>query len=88
MASHEERGERFEISLDDALGGQWIVPPVSYIDPVRRFCTMTGRPIARGYWQVMIGGREVVFSDRAHAARYATYPISYRPFLPDDPNVD
>jgi hypothetical protein len=88
MALHDERDERIEISIDAAQGGRWIVPPVSYIDPVRRFCTMTGRPIARGYWQVMNGGREVVFSDRAHAERYATYPIRSETSSPRDPDVD
>lgn len=77
MASPEVPARKIEISLDDALKGQWVVPPVSYINPVRRFCAMTGRPIARGYWQVIVGEREWVFSDRDHAVRYTTYPNSH-----------
>lgn len=84
MASHEESGERIEISLDKAWGGRWVVPPVSYINPVRRFCAMTGRPIARGYWQVIVGERELAFSDRDHAVRYTTYPLSHAQ-IPDNP---
>lgn len=76
MALPETPSNRLEISVDDANAGKWVVPPVSYVDPVRRFCAMTGRPIARGYWQVMVGDWEVVFSDRDHALRYATYPMS------------
>jgi len=74
MASFESGMDGVEISVEDANAGTWIVPPVSYINPVRRFCALTGRPIARGYWQVMVGDKEVAFSDQAHAVRYATYP--------------
>lgn len=76
MTSPEQFSDRVEISEDEAKNGRWVVPAVSYVDPVRRFCAMTGRPIARGYWQVVVAGREVAFSDREHAIRYATYPIS------------
>lgn len=74
METNDELPAR--ITIEQALAGQWITPPVSYVDPVRRFCTMTGRPIARRYWRVMVGDRELAFCDREHAARYATYPMS------------
>lgn len=62
------------ITVEQARAGQWIEPPVSYVNPARRFCAMTGRPIARRYWQVMAGDQELIFCDREQAARYATYP--------------
>lgn len=76
MDLHEAMRVRRQISESDAKRGEWIVPPVSYVDPVRRFCALTGRPIARGYWRVTVEGEEVVFTDREHAVRYATYPLS------------
>jgi hypothetical protein len=76
MASRDTGSDRSEISVEVVNAGKWILPPVSYINPVRRFCALTGRPIARGYWQVMVGNREVVFTDRDHALRYTTYPKS------------
>ena len=75
MASFESGINGVKISVEDANAGRWIVPPVSYINPIRRFCALTGRPIARGYWLVMVGDKEVAFSDQAHAVRYATYPL-------------
>jgi hypothetical protein len=77
MASRDTGSDRPEISVEDANAGKWIMPPVSYINPVRRFCAFTGRPIARGYWQVMVGTEEAVFTDRGHALRYATYPMRF-----------
>ena len=56
--------------------GEWIMPPVSYVDPTRRFCELCGRPIARRYWQARTERGEVIFCDPAHAALYATYPTS------------
>jgi hypothetical protein len=64
------------ISVEQAEAGRWVTPPVSYVDPARRFCAMTGRPIARKYWQVIVDGKELAFCDREHAVRYATYPKS------------
>jgi hypothetical protein len=64
------------LTVDQALAGEWVTPAVSYVDPVRRFCTMTGRPIARRYWRVVIDGEELAFSDPQEAVRYATYPKS------------
>ena len=57
-------------------GGEWITPPVSYVDPRRRFCAFCGRPIARRFWQVSVGGAEGIFCDPAHARLDTTYPRS------------
>ncbi len=54
--------------------GEWIVPPVSYVHPSRRFCALCGRPIARRFWQVGVEGAEGIFCDPVHAALRATYP--------------
>jgi hypothetical protein len=59
---------------DNTEGGEWIMPPVSYVDPSRRFCAFCGRPIARKYWQVKEGTERLIFCDPAHAALRATYP--------------
>ena len=64
------------MTREQARAGEWVTPPVSYVDPVRRFCALTGRPIARRYWRVMVQGEELAFSGPAEAARYATYPRS------------
>jgi hypothetical protein len=55
--------------------GEWVVPPVNYVDPGRRFCAYCGRPIARRYWQAEVTGREEVFCEPDHARRYTTYPM-------------
>lgn len=62
------------ITEAEALAGEWVVPPVSYVDPVHRFCAMTGRPIARRYWRVAVGEGELIFAGPAEALRYTTYP--------------
>lgn len=64
------------ITEEQAREGEWIMPTVSYINPERRFCAFTGRPIARRFWQVTVGERSLSFSDPAAALRYATYPKS------------
>jgi hypothetical protein len=56
--------------------GEWIMPPVSYVDPTRRFCEFCGRPIARRFWRVATERGEGVFCDPAHAGLDATYPKS------------
>jgi hypothetical protein len=56
--------------------GDWIMPPVSYVEPTRRFCELCGRPIARRFWQVRTERGGGIFCDPAHAALYATYPRS------------
>jgi hypothetical protein len=61
---------------DPNADGEWIVPPVSYVAPSRRFCALCGRPIARRYWRAKIGEREEVFCEPAHARLYTTYPWS------------
>ncbi len=61
------------ITEEAARGGKWITPPVGYVSPTRRFCALTGRPIARRYWQVMVETNELSFTDLATALRYATY---------------
>jgi hypothetical protein len=67
-----EPGSKFR-SADDEIG-EWITPPVSYVDPSRRFCAFCGRPIARRYWQVKEGVERLTFCDPAHAPRRTTYP--------------
>ena len=59
--------------------GDWVTPPVSYVDPTRRFCQLCGRPIARRFWQARTERGEGIFCDPAHAALYATYPKSSYP---------
>jgi len=58
-----------------AVIGEWVTPPVSYVDPSRRFCQFCGRPIARKFWQVETKNGETIFCDPAHAALYTTYPM-------------
>jgi hypothetical protein len=55
--------------------GEWITPPVSYVDPARRFCKFCGRPIARRFWLAKTAGGGT-FCDPAHAALFTTYPRS------------
>jgi hypothetical protein len=57
--------------------GEWIMPPVSYVDPTRRFCELCGRPIARRYWQARTERGKGIFCDPAHAALYTTYPENH-----------
>ncbi len=71
----EQEIPRVGITAEQAQAGEWVTPPVSYVDPVRRFCAMTGRPIARRYWQVRIGEEDLVFAGPGEALRYATYPM-------------
>jgi hypothetical protein len=59
----------------DRQGGEWITPPISYVDPRRRFCAFCGRPIARRFWRVSDDG-ESVYCDPAHAHLDTTYPKS------------
>jgi hypothetical protein len=56
--------------------GGWVTPPVSYVDPTRRFCDFCGRPIARRFWQVETTSGLRLFCEPAHAAMQATYPLS------------
>jgi hypothetical protein len=67
--SQTETGTGADIA---SQGGEWITPPISYVDPRRRFCAFCGRPIARRFWQVGAG----IFCDPAHAHEYTTYPRS------------
>ncbi len=66
--------------------GEWVVPAVSYVDPVRRTCAFCGRPIARRYWRVVRGGEERIYCDPAHADLSTTYPMSIQDHTagPDD----
>jgi len=47
--------------------GEWVVPDVSYVDPLRLFCALCGRPIARRYWRVTEGGSERAYCEVRHA---------------------
>lgn len=53
--------------------GEWIVPEISYIEPLRNACSFCGRPIARQYWQSQEFGPDLKFCNPAHAYLYATY---------------
>lgn len=55
------------------IGGEWVTPPVSYVEPQRRFCALCGRPIARRYWRAAPTGTPLPFCDPAHAELYVTY---------------
>ena len=68
--------EKNSTSNGAADTGEWVIPAVSYVDPTRRFCRFCGRPIARRFWQTETKGGAGIFCDPAHAALYATYPIS------------
>lgn len=59
----------------ETTGGEWVVPAVSYVDPVRRSCAFCGRPIARRYWRVAQEGKERIYCVPAHALLDTTYPV-------------
>jgi hypothetical protein len=63
-------------SILAAGNGDWVMPPVSYVDPTRRFCEFCGRPIARKFWRAKTERGVGIFCHPAHAALYATYPVS------------
>jgi hypothetical protein len=61
-------------ALDQATSdGRWITPSVSYVEPKRLFCALSGRPIARRYWQQTIDGKTLNFCDPEHAQLYIDY---------------
>jgi len=53
--------------------GEWIVPAVSYVEPMRIFCALCGRPIARRHWRAAPDGTTLPFCDPAHEELYRTY---------------
>jgi hypothetical protein len=53
--------------------GRWVTPPVSYVEPKRIFCALSGRPIARQYWEQTIDGQTLIFCDPDHARLYIEY---------------
>lgn len=55
--------------------GEWIVPPVSYVEPLRISCTFCGRPIARQYWRASPAGKPLPFCNPEHEALYLSYWI-------------
>jgi hypothetical protein len=63
-------------SILAAGNGDWVMPPVSYVDPTRRFCEFCGRPIARKFWRAKTERGVGIFCDPAHAALQMTYPVS------------
>ena len=75
--SVDRGGDDLNSGLNGAnFAGEWITPPVSYVDPARRFCQFCGRPIARRFWQAKAEGEAGIFCDPAHAALFTTYPES------------
>ena len=79
MSPDRGSGEMNIAASEANAAGEWITPPVSYVDPARRFCELCGRPIARKFWQARTERGEGIFCDPAHAALYATYPKSTNP---------
>ena len=76
MRGYDDNGDK-DLELNVAYGnGEWITPAVSYVDPSRRFCDLCGRPIARRFWQVVIGDATRIFCDPSHADLNTTYPRS------------
>jgi hypothetical protein len=53
--------------------GRWVDPPVSYVEPARRFCALCGRPISRRYFQAAPLGEPFNFCQPEHADLYLTY---------------
>ncbi len=53
--------------------GRWVIPPVSYVEPMRIFCALCGRPIARRHWQAAPSGPTLPFCDPAHEELYVSY---------------
>jgi hypothetical protein len=53
--------------------GQWVIPPVSYVDPLRQPCALCGRPLARRFWRETRCGRVLHFCEPAHAVLYEEY---------------
>ena len=76
MSADRGESESRPTSSLSSGNGEWIVPPVSYVDPTRRFCEFCGRPIARRFWQAKKVHGVGIFCDPAHAALNATYPDS------------
>ena len=75
--SARRNGRDMDSASNEATGaGGWVMPPVSYVDPARRFCEFCGRPIARRFWQVEMERGAAIFCDAAHAALFTTYPSS------------
>lgn len=56
-----------------ATAGKWINPPVSYVEPARRFCALCGRPIARRFFEVTVDGKTLPFCEPEHADLFQTY---------------
>jgi len=63
-------------SNEASISGEWVTPPVSYVDPKRRFCEFCGRPIARRFWRTETKSEVGIFCDPSHAVLYTTYPLS------------
>lgn len=59
--------------VTDQTEGRWVTPPVSYVEPVRRFCALCGRPIARRYFEAAPNGGPLAFCQPEHAELYRTY---------------
>jgi len=79
MSAHPNGDDTGSTPSDAASAGGWVTPPVSYVDPTRRFCQLCGRPIARRFWQVETERGAAIFCDPAHAALDATYPVRFGP---------
>jgi hypothetical protein len=67
-----------------AASGQWVMPDVSYVEPMRIFCALCGRPIARRHWRAAPEGVELPFCDPSHEDLYVEY---WLPTYRDGPGV-
>ena len=76
MTAERSDGDVGAAPASETSEGRWVRPAVSYVDPMRRFCDLCGRPIARRFWQVKTGSGEGVYCDPAHARLHTTYPVS------------
>lgn len=62
-----------EPTAQPSTTGEWVTPPVSYVEPLRIFCALCGRPIARRHWRAAPAGESLPFCDPGHEALYRSY---------------
>jgi hypothetical protein len=62
-----------QVTTTESSTGKWITPSVSYVEPMRIFCALCGRPIARQYWRASPAGESLPFCDPAHEELYLSY---------------
>jgi hypothetical protein len=70
MSGDERHVEEELHEGERVVEGEWVDPPVSYVDPQRRFCAYCGRPIARRFWSRRGVGQDRVYCSPGHGARH------------------